>query len=278
MLKPKINFKSMGKWAVVTGATDGVGKAYAMALAKEGMDIVLISRTMSKLESVAKEIETATNVQTKVIQADFTGGSEIFDSIEKQLLGLEIGVLINNVGMSYPYPEYFLNIKDGGKLFTDIVHCNVHSVTGMCRVVMPAMVERKKGVVINISSTAALIPSPMLAVYAASKAFIEKFSTDLASEYASDNIIIQSVAPGYVATNMSKIKKSAWMAPSPATFVDSALKTVGVTSHTTGYYPHALLVATVAMLKSICTPMAVKIIMGQMRNIRSRALKRVEVK
>lgn len=77
---------------------------------------------------------------------------------------------------------------------------------------------------------------------------------------------------------MSKIKKSAWMAPSPATFVDSALKTVGVTSHTTGYYPHSLLVATVDILKSICTPMTVKIIMGQMRNIRSRALKRVAVK
>lgn len=73
--------------------------------------------------------------------------------------------------------------------------------------------------------------------------FVSKFSTDLQSEYKKHGIIVQCVMPGYVATNMSKIKKSSWMVPSPATFVDSALKTIGIQNQTTGYYPHCFLVS-----------------------------------
>ncbi|CAB0018187.1 unnamed protein product [Nesidiocoris tenuis] len=238
----KLIFLLAGKM-VVTGGTDGLGKAFVQQLAAKGLNVAIVSRTKEKLISVAREIEETYGVQTKIIEADFTQGQTVFGHISKELFGCEIGILVNNIGISYPHPEYFLDLDKREKIYHNIIQCNIESMLGMCQVVMPGMVDRKKGVVINISSTAADIPSPLLSVYGASKIFVSKFSKDLASEYKKDGIIIQCLVPGYVATKMSKIKKPTWMAPSPTVYVKRALSTVGVETHTTGYYPHTLLVS-----------------------------------
>lgn len=96
----------------------------------------------------------------------------VFGHIQKELFGLEIGVLVNNIGISYPHPQYFLDLDKKEKIYHDIVQCNIESMLGMCQIVMPGMVDRQRGVVINISSTAADIPSPLLSVYGASKVCI----------------------------------------------------------------------------------------------------------
>ncbi|MEJ1278472.1 hydroxysteroid (17-beta) dehydrogenase 12 [Cricetulus griseus] len=116
----------LGEWAVVTGGTDGIGKSYAEELAKRGMKIVLISRSQDKLDQVSSEIKEKFKVETRTIAVDFTL-DDIYDKIKTGLAGLEIGVLVNNVGMSYEYPEYFLEVPD---------------LDNVTRLVLPGMVER----------------------------------------------------------------------------------------------------------------------------------------
>lgn len=273
-LKYNVNLKEMGRWAVVTGATDGLGKAFAFACAKRGMDVVLISRTLKKLESVAAEIELKYKVNTKIIQADFTDDSlAAYHKLGLKLCTLEIGVLINNIGVSYNHPDYFLDLPDNDKVYANIIKCNISCVTYMSRILLPKMVERNRGVVINVSSTAAQIPSPLLTVYAASKAYVEKFSRDLAFEYSKRGVIIQCLIPGYVATKMSRIKHSSWMAPNPDRYVESALNSTGIEGVTTGYFPHSILIGTVKGMVCLSPSFASWVIRHIMENIRSRALR-----
>ncbi|KYN37337.1 Estradiol 17-beta-dehydrogenase 12 [Trachymyrmex septentrionalis] len=265
-----IHFRTQGKWAVVTGATDGLGKAFAKALAEEGMDIVLVSRSLSKLKDVATEIEQKYCVETRVVEADLTEGQIVYAEIGKATQDLEVGVLVNNAGASYDHPEMFTNVSE--EVLARILQLNVAGVTGVARAILPGMLERGKGVLINVSSTAAAIPSPYLSVYAASKAYIDKLSADLATEAAPRGVTVQCVLPGPVATKMSKIKRPSWMAPSPETFVKASLRTVGIESRTTGYPPHSLIIGFINALRYMCEPGAVWLVAKTMLNLRRRAL------
>ncbi|XP_018960136.2 hydroxysteroid (20-beta) dehydrogenase 2 [Cyprinus carpio] len=235
------NLRTYGQWAVVTGATSGIGRAYAEELARRGLDIVLISRSEDKLCSVAKEIESRYKRQTRVIQTDFTEGHSIYSAIAQQLEGLQIGILVNNVGMNYiGVLANFLDVPDADQRITQVINCNTLSVTQMSRLVLPGMLERGKGLIINISSEAASQPQPMLSVYSATKIFVTYFSRCLHAEYRSKGITVQCVVPFIVSTNMTHNVPVNPLVKSAASFARDALNTVGYTTYTSGCLTHAL--------------------------------------
>lgn len=113
--------------------------------------------------------ETQYGVKTRVIDVDFTSGREIYDRIGAQLQDLDIGVLVNNVGMSYNYPEFLCYLPDAGAFCTRLMHCNILSVTGMTLLLLPKMAEKRKGLILNVSSASAVLPSPLLSMYSSTK-------------------------------------------------------------------------------------------------------------
>jgi len=271
-----IKRKYGGKWALVTGSTDGIGQAYAFALAKCNMNIILISRTQSKLDSTANKIvERYPTVQTKTVAVDFVNDEDTSYRLKvaREIEDLEIAVLVNNVGLSYAFPAPFLEIEGGtNEISSDLVKCNITSVNTMTALVLPQMVERKSGVIINISSLSGLMPTPLLSVYSASKAYVDIFTRGLCDEYKNFGIVVQSVAPGYVVSKLSKIRKPTMIAPTPDVFVKSALSTLGIESRTTGFWLHDLMVyATTELLPEW---LATKITHDSLKAIRKSALKK----
>uniref|UniRef100_A0A673C2Z4 Hydroxysteroid (17-beta) dehydrogenase 12b n=1 Tax=Sphaeramia orbicularis TaxID=375764 RepID=A0A673C2Z4_9TELE len=213
---------------------------------RRGFSIVLISRSQEKCKIKAFCVlwppESKCGVETKTIAADFSA-TDIYSKIEDGLSGLEIGVLVNNVGISYSYPEFFLNVPN-----LDTVSTNLLLFKCMTRLVLPRMVERKKGAILNISSASGMYPVPLLTVYSASKAFVDFFSRGLQAEYKSKGIIIQvtsqhklSFCLFFVATKLSKIRRATLDKPSPECYVAAELNTVGLQSQTNGYLPHAIM-------------------------------------
>jgi 17beta-estradiol 17-dehydrogenase / very-long-chain 3-oxoacyl-CoA reductase len=207
--------------------SDGIGKAYAFALAKKGMSILLISRTESKLQDVKKEIEAKgyNGVEVSYLVCDYSKFDKAAqDNVAKTVKNLEVGVLINNVGVSYRYPMYFHELTDGE--VGDLMMMNIDSTVWMTRMVLPGMLERKKGAIVNISSASAMYDLPLLAEYSGSKSFIEKFSRAINAEYKSKGVTCQCQIPFYVATKLAKQRKSL-MVPEPPEFVALGVKWVG---------------------------------------------------
>ncbi|CAH1790147.1 unnamed protein product [Owenia fusiformis] len=235
-----VKFDHYGKWAVVTGCTDGIGKEFALQLAKRGLDIVLISRSPDKLADVSLEIESTYKVKTKTVVADFTRGVDLYDEIKQQIKDLNIGVLVNNVGMSYRLPSRFAELDDGQNNLKNIIDCNLLSTTLMCNMLLPGMVERGKGIVINNASLSGLVPVPMLTMYGATKTAMDYMSKCLQEEYRSKGIIVQSLCPAFVATKLSGLRRTSLFVPSTTRFVQAALCTVGIETTTNGYWAHSL--------------------------------------
>ncbi|CAB4070157.1 HSD17B12 [Lepeophtheirus salmonis] len=262
----------MGQWALVTGATDGIGRAYADALAKRGLDIILVSRSPFKLQNAAADIENKYKVKTKIIDVDFTTDSlELASRLKRELKELEVGVLINNVGMSYEYPEEFLSMSEGESATDTFIKCNIMSVDIMTRLLLPSMVDRKKGVIVNIASLSGQYTSPFLSLYSATKAYVDFFTRGLEAEYRSKGITIQCVLPGFVASKMSKIRRPNVFAPSPEMFVKSCMKKLGVQSRTNGYWLHEVMSCALDLLPEW---MVQKIFFGVLNATRLKALKK----
>lgn len=172
-LRPGKNLKSYGSWAVVTGATDGIGKSFALQFARKGLNLVLVGRNPEKLRDVSTSISEkfGSKIAVETVEIDFSGDLVAgVERLKKKIDGLDVGLLVNNAGVSYPYARFFHELD--AKLLENIMKVNVEGMTRVTHTVLPGMLKKKKGAIVNIGSGAAIIiPSdPLYAVYAASKA------------------------------------------------------------------------------------------------------------
>lgn len=226
-LRPGKNLKKLGKWAVVTGATDGIGREYALALAKQGLSVMLISRTESKLQEVKKEIDDKgySGVETSYVVCDYSKFDvKARQTVKNAIKDLDVAVLINNVGVSYRYPMYFHELQEDE--VANLMEMNINSTTWMTQFVIGGMVERKRGAIVNLSSGSAMYTLPLLAEYSGAKSYIEKFSRALNAEYSSKGVTCQCQIPFYVATKLAKMRTSA-LVPTPRAYVAVGMKWIG---------------------------------------------------
>ncbi|XP_057481587.1 very-long-chain 3-oxoacyl-CoA reductase 1-like [Actinidia eriantha] len=249
-LRPAKNLKKYGSWALVTGPTDGIGKGFSFQLARKGLNLVLVGRNPEKLKDVSDSIRAKFGkTQIKTVVVDFSGDlNEGVNRIREAIEGLDVGILINNVGVSYPYARFFHEVDD--KLLGDLIKVNVEGTTKVTQAVLPGMIKRKKGAIVNIGSGAAIvIPSdPLYAVYAATKAYIDQFSRCLYVEYKKSGIDVQCQVPLYVATKMASIRRSSFFVPSTDCYARAGLRWVGYEPRCTPYWPHSLLWALACLL------------------------------
>ncbi|XP_052898020.1 inactive hydroxysteroid dehydrogenase-like protein 1 [Anopheles moucheti] len=242
-----------GKWAVITGASDGIGKGYAHYLARKGMSIVLVARNEAKLAKVAAEVKSKHGVETKVVVADFSKGPEIYPHLAKALVPLDIGILVNNVGISHDTPMFVDEISQ--QVLWDLINVNVAAATLLCNILIPSMKQRQRGLIVNVSSIASVCPSPCLATYAASKAYMTSFSVALQEELRPFGVEVQTVRPSFVHTNMTEFLvkgvKNPWIKKylvNVDNFMTYAGCTIGKVDMTTGHWSHGLQIAGLHLL------------------------------
>lgn len=213
------------------------------------MNLFLISRNSTKLLKVAHDInQLYPRVDVKCYPLDCATLTDVtvYDKLQNELEVLDVGVLVNNVGIMYEKLQYFLTVET--QRLKSIVDLNIHATILMTKMLLPQMVTRQKGAIINLGSVSCLQPTPLMTSYSASKSFINDFTIALQYEYASSGITIQVVNPSYVSTNMTYHSRPSLLVPDPFTFVESSIRTLGVSRKTNGYWTHGLMAGMIACL------------------------------
>uniref|UniRef100_A0A8P4KRC1 Hydroxysteroid dehydrogenase like 1 n=1 Tax=Dicentrarchus labrax TaxID=13489 RepID=A0A8P4KRC1_DICLA len=212
MIPSKRLSQRFGDWAVIYGGSDPVARAYAEELARHGISIIFVTQDHTSVRDTAASLSQSYGVETVVVLADFSLDQAASKPIKEAMRGKDIGFLVNCVDESGVSPRSLIEIPEQALL--DSVNKNVAVATVMARLVLPGMVERCRGAVVNISSGACCRPLPGRV-------------TLTASTIASSGRQPFSSRPS-------------WFAPKPEVYARHAISTLGVSNRTTGYWPHTL--------------------------------------
>jgi short-subunit dehydrogenase len=192
----------MGKTALITGASAGLGSEFARLFAADGHDVVLVARRRDKLDAVSNEIAKKHGVRALALAEDLTDPAAPARIVgELGRLGLEIEFLVNNAGFGSTGAFTELDAKRE----LDMVQVNVTAVVHLTRLLLPAMVARRSGRVLNLGSTAGFQPGPFMAVYYASKGFVNSFTEALAFELQGTGVTATVSCPGATATEFAQV-------------------------------------------------------------------------
>jgi uncharacterized protein len=188
--------------ALITGASSGIGAEFARQLAAQGRDLVLVARSAERMEELAATLRRAHGVSVEVIAqnlAEPDATTRVVDQLRAR--GLEVDLLINNAGFgTCGRFEEISGARDHDQLMVNVV-----ALTNLTHALVPAMLGRGRGAVINVASTAAFQPAAYFAVYSAGKAFVLNFSLSLWSEYRDRGVKVLALCPGPVETSFFEV-------------------------------------------------------------------------
>lgn len=213
---------------------------------------------------------------------DFASNNEDdYAKLQAVVDSLDVAVLINNVGKSHDIPVPFTQTPKQEVL--DIININCVATLRVTQIVAPGMVQRKRGLVLTMGSFGGLLPTPLLATYSGSKAFLQQWSTALGAELAPHGVTVELVQSYLVTSAMSKIRKPSWMVPSSRGFVKAVLGRVGRTGGAQGwgwtstpYWTHAIMQWFIATFAGLSNTTVVNVNKGMHESIRKRALRKME--
>jgi short-subunit dehydrogenase len=186
---------------LITGASGGIGYELAKLFASDGYNLVLVARSAQKLNRVAGELEGKFGVGARTVALDLAAepaAKFLFDQMQREAVAVD--VLVNNAGFG-GFGEFASMTEE--KILGQI-QLNITALTHLTRLFLPAMVERRSGKIMNVASTAAFQPGPLMAVYYASKAYVLSFSEALANEVAGAGVVVSCFCPGATETDFAK--------------------------------------------------------------------------
>lgn len=196
------------KYTLITGASSGIGYELASVFAKNNHNLILVARTTSKLESLKTEIEKNFQVVAEIITLDLSNqnsAEELFAAVNKKKL--EVDILVNNAG----FGDHGMFLTADAKKIEEMILLNILTLTKLTKLFLPKMVESKYGKILNVASTAAFQPGPLMSVYYATKAYVLSFSEGLYEEMRSSGVCITALCPGptvsgfHEAANLSNV-------------------------------------------------------------------------
>ncbi|KAL2760262.1 hypothetical protein ACRALDRAFT_1046520 [Sodiomyces alcalophilus JCM 7366] len=269
-------------WAVVTGASDGLGKEFAYQLAAQGYNLILVSRTLSKLNDLAEELQKKyPKVKTRVHAMDFSRDrDEDYAQLEAVAGDADIAILINNVGQSHSIPVPFLETTR--EELQNIVTINCLGTLKTTAVIAPRIAKRGRGLILTMGSFAGWIPTPYLATYSGSKAFLQHWSSSLAEELKPQGVDVQLVLSYLITTAMSKVRRANAMIPTPKAFVRATLSKIGSGTYQnwaytyTPWWSHAVMLWAVENTIGAGNSLAIWYNLYIHKDIRRRALRKAE--
>lgn len=188
----------MKQYALITGASKGIGLEIAKLFAKDGYPLIIIARSTSLLEQLKKEVEEEYHIVVKVISKDLSqplASKEIYDEVKKE--NLQVDYLINNAG----FGDYGLFLDADMDKHTQMIHLNITSFIQLCYYFGNDMRERGFGKIMNLGSIASFFPGPLMATYYATKSFVLSFSEALQKELEYSGVSVTALCPGTTATN-----------------------------------------------------------------------------